>query len=190
MSYYLAPSLVALRDEVNARWPNRDKGSDGWIGDTSHSARASDHNPDWDFGGVVRAIDIDKDGIDVQAVLDATIGDPRVWYVIFNRRIYSRTYGWTSRAYTGANPHDKHIHVSIAHTRAAETDRSPWLTAAPQEDEMTPEDRKWLQSELRDMEKRLESRLMEHARNQSRMIRTLGNQAGLKPDRPKPKGKQ
>lgn len=133
MSYYLAPSLVALRDEINARWPNRDKASDGWIGDTSHSARKSDHNPDWSAGGVVRAIDIDKDGIDTQAVLDATIGDHRVWYVIFNRRIYSRTYGWAARTYTGSNPHDKHIHVSIAHTRAAETDRSPWLRPAPEE---------------------------------------------------------
>lgn len=127
MSYYLAPSLVQLRSEVDALWPKRDKRSDGWIGDPSHAARKSDHNPDYDSGGVVRAIDIDKDGIDVQRVLDAVIGDSRVWYVIWNYHIYSRTYGWAKRRYYGSNPHDKHIHISLRHSGAAERDTSPWL---------------------------------------------------------------
>jgi hypothetical protein len=127
MSYYLAPSLVKLRDEVNARWPNRDKASDGWIGDPSHSSRASDHNPDWNAGGVVRALDVDKDGIDVDAVLAEVIGDPRVWYVIWDSHIYSRTYNWTKRAYSGSNPHDKHFHVSLVHSRDSENDTSEWL---------------------------------------------------------------
>ena len=131
-NFYLAPSLVALRDEINARFPKRDKTSDGWIGDTSHQARPSDHNPDWGDGGVVRAIDIDIDDGDHKAdlvaeVLKAVIGDPRVWYVIFNRKIYSRTYGWKARAYTGSNPHDKHIHVSIQHSKEAESNTSRWL---------------------------------------------------------------
>lgn len=37
-----------------------------------------------------------------------------VWYVIWNRRIISRTYesqGW--RAYTGSSPHTDHVHVSF-----------------------------------------------------------------------------
>jgi len=33
---------------------------------------------------------------------------------------------WRWRRYTG-NPHDKHLHVSIRHTRAAETDPRSWL---------------------------------------------------------------
>ena len=37
MSYFLAPSLVALRNGVNAKFPKRDKKSDGWIGDPTHS---------------------------------------------------------------------------------------------------------------------------------------------------------
>lgn len=127
MTYYLAHSLVRLRDEVNARWPNRDKTSDGWIGDTSHQARKSDHNPDWDAGGVVRAIDIDIDGIDVDLLLRSVIGDHRVWYVIFNRKIYSRTYGFVARDYNGSNPHEKHVHVSISHSKDAETDTTRWL---------------------------------------------------------------
>lgn len=141
--WYLAPSLIALGNEINARWPNRDTASDGAIGDASHQARTSDHNPDWSAGGVVRAIDVDNNGIDVQELLDATIRDQRVWYVIWNRHIYSRTYGWAKRAYDGADPHTGHVHISINHTKAAETDVSRWFagtTTPPNnpEDEMTP----------------------------------------------------
>lgn len=115
MSYHLAPSLVSLRTETNSNWPKRDKGSDGWIGDTSHSARKSDHNPDYADGGIVRAIDVDKDGINVNAFLNATIFDKRTSYVIWNRRIWGGTR-W--RKYEGSNGHTKHIHVSIKHTTA------------------------------------------------------------------------
>ncbi len=126
-SYYLAPSLAALRSEVDERWPERDKASDGWIGDPSHAARPSDHNPDWSAGGVVRALDIDIDGINVRRLLTELVGDPRVWYVIHNRRIYSRTYDWSARAYTGSNPHTAHVHVSLMHSRAAEETTTVWL---------------------------------------------------------------
>jgi hypothetical protein len=125
MSYYLAPCLVSLRDEINTRWPERDKGSDGWIGDPTHAARVSDHNPD--SKGCVHAIDVDVDGIDVDLLLKQVIGDPRVWYVIFDRRIYSRTYGWAARVYTGTNPHTAHVHVSIRYDRAYEDNTATWL---------------------------------------------------------------
>lgn len=136
--WYLAPSLIALGNEINARWPKRDTASDGAIGDASHQARVSDHNPDWSAGGVVRAIDVDNNGIDVQQLLDATIRDQRVWYVIWDRHIYSRTYGWKKQPYTGDDPHTGHLHISIQHTPAAELDVSPWLTSKQPEDEMTP----------------------------------------------------
>ncbi len=125
MTFYLAPSLVALRGEINARWPNRDKASDGWIGDPGHAARISDHNPD--EKGCVHALDVDVDGINVDRLLKEAIGDPRVWYVIHNRKIYSRTYGWTARAYYGSNPHQSHVHISIRYTFRAENDTGNWF---------------------------------------------------------------
>jgi hypothetical protein len=120
VDYYLAPSLAELRSEINAAHPARDKSSDGWIGDASHAARASDHNPDWNSGGVVRALDVDKDGIDTAALLATAIRDPRVEYVIWQRRIYQRNRNFVPQAYNGTNPHDKHMHISLQHTKAAE----------------------------------------------------------------------
>jgi hypothetical protein len=138
--WYLAESLAALRTEINRRWPNRDKDSDGAKGDPAHAARQSDHNPDYDRSGIVRAIDVDKDGINVTQLLAAVIRDPRVAYVIWNRRIASATDDgtpWDWEPYDGENPHDKHIHISIKHTRAAETNTATWFKAAtPQGDDM------------------------------------------------------
>lgn len=135
--WYLADSLIALGNEINARWPGRDTASDGAIGDASHQARASDHNPDYSAGGVVRAIDVDNDGINVQELLNATIGDARVWYVIWDHHIYSRTYGWAKRPYDGTDPHTGHLHISINHTTASASSKLRWFNQQ-EEDQMTP----------------------------------------------------
>jgi hypothetical protein len=63
-------------------------------------------------------LDIDKDGINVERYLKAVVGEPRVAYVIWNKRIWTHAAGW--QPYSGANPHTHHIHVSIRHTKAAE----------------------------------------------------------------------
>lgn len=123
-SYYLAPSLQKLRDEINTRWPGRDRTSDGWIGDASHSARASDHNPN--SRRSVNAIDVDRDGIDPYALRDLAIRDPRVNYAIFEGKIYSRVRGFKPAVYKGPNRHDKHVHVSILQSAKAEQDTRPW----------------------------------------------------------------
>lgn len=119
MSYFLAASLVHLRNEINSAHPNRDKSSDGWVGDTSHQARVSDHNPDYSAGGIVRAIDVDRDGIDPYQLVQIACRDPRVEYVIFERKIYQRNRNFVPLAYNGSNPHDKHVHISLRHTEAA-----------------------------------------------------------------------
>lgn len=127
---YLAQSLKNLRSEINARWPHRDKSSDGWIGDRAHQGTNSDHNPG--PGGIVRAIDIDKDGIDPWFVVARALKHPSTEYVIFNRTIWSRSYGFKARRYTGSNPHDKHLHVSIRHSSSAYSSSQSWLgTSGP-----------------------------------------------------------
>ena len=125
MGVHLAPVLRVLRDEVNQRWPYRDKVSDGWIGDAAHQSRKSDHNPDADDGSV-NAIDIDKDGIDALLVVRQCITHPSTQYVIFDRTIWSRTRGFRAARYTGSNPHDKHLHVSVSHTRSLEDSTRAW----------------------------------------------------------------
>lgn len=108
----LAGSLRNLFAEIDDVWPNRDRRTDGWIGDSSHQQRQSDHNPD--SRGIVHAIDIDKDGIEPMLVVEACISDDRpTSYVVYNRTIWSRTRDFRPRAYTGSNPHTSHIHVSI-----------------------------------------------------------------------------
>lgn len=117
MSYFLSPALETLRAQINSRWPNRDKASDGWIGDAAHNARKSDHNPDYSDGGIVRAIDVDKDGVDMDLLVNVLLNDPRTWYVIWNKRIsYGKHVtgvpgGW--QPYTGSNTHERHMHVSV-----------------------------------------------------------------------------
>lgn len=142
-SWYPAPCLVQLRDELDREYPDRDRASDGMIGDPSHAAHESDHNPDRDSEppGVVRAYDVDSNGPLgvttplVRELLAVTVGDPRVWYVIWAGKIASRSHGWVWRVYTGASLHLEHVHVSLrgmdgiseelAHDLAFDT--SPWL---------------------------------------------------------------
>lgn len=131
MAWRLARALETLRAQVNAKWPARSKNSDGSIGDVSHSARASDHNPD--DAGVVRAIDITHDpkgGFDSYAFADMLLKkqDRRIKYIISNRRIGSGPQGPSAgvwRKYTGSNPHDHHVHISVV-AGAAGDSTDPW----------------------------------------------------------------
>lgn len=130
MAYHLAPSLVTLRNEINAVWPNRSKASDGWIGDTSHSARKSDHNPDYSSGGVVRAIDVTNAGIDVDTLIQCAINDWRTAYVISRGLIYTRDNGFRPVRYTGSNPHNQHVHISTRHGATYDNSTASWELAS------------------------------------------------------------
>ena len=132
----LVKAGVTLRNQVNKRFPNRDKRSDGWIGDKAHQARKSDHNPD--DRGWVHALDIDADldrldphaaqKLANQIVTYAASGAPgskRIKYVVFNDQIASGTYPATKWAWRGRGyGHFGHIHVSF--TNAAEQDGRPF----------------------------------------------------------------
>jgi hypothetical protein len=128
-SYYLAPSLKLAASELFPGFPRKGS-SDGWIGDASHSARKSDHNPDWAAGGVVRAIDGDKDGnrLPMSRILELVIADVRTEYVIWEGHIYSRAFSFRKRKYTGSNGHYAHMHVSLRHGRSYEISTKSWLS--------------------------------------------------------------
>ena len=122
-----------LREQFDDTYPDRDRRSDGWIGDLRHSARPSDHNPDPKAGMVVRAIDVDADvyksgkpdlmpDIADQIRLAAKAGDKRIAYVIFQGRIASSRMGFRWRKYSGSNPHNAHCHISF--TKQGDTDSS------------------------------------------------------------------
>lgn len=130
MAWRLARSLERLRAQINALAPGRSKASDGTIGDAAHASRKSDHNPDAD--GVVRAMDITHDpasGCDCNAIAASLVAsrDPRIQYIIWNRRIVNREVSpWVWRPYPGSNPHDKHIHISVDEKPALYDDARDW----------------------------------------------------------------
>lgn len=138
----IAAALTRLRDQVNVAAPRRSKKSDGTVGDAAHASRASDHNP-WvrDAGvGVVTAMDITHDpagGCDAHRLADALrrAGDPRIKYIISNRRIASAAPkgsvpAWAWRAYTGSNPHNHHAHFSVRADKAGYDATGDWPIAA------------------------------------------------------------
>lgn len=120
--------------EVNELWPMRDKKSDGIKGDSLHSARDSDHNPD--KNGWVRACDIDKDldKRDPEAswkladqLRQIAMTDKRIKYIIHMGKITSGTYPlmkWKWRKYSGSNAHTHHIHISF--TTKGDLDGKPF----------------------------------------------------------------
>ena len=123
----LSKSAIQLREQIDDAFPDRDRTSDGWIGDAKHAARKSDHNPDEQ--GWVRAIDVDRDlsgksKPDIMPDLADQIRQygkahpKRISYVIFDGKIASSKKGWAWRPYDGINKHNHHCHISF--TQAAD----------------------------------------------------------------------
>jgi len=112
-----------LREQFDDCFADRDRSSDGWIGDARHSSRPSDHNPD-PSNGIVRAIDVDRDVsgkakpdlmpdiADQLRLLAKT--DKRIKYIIFEGKIASVKSAWRWRTYTGINKHRHHMHISFS----------------------------------------------------------------------------
>ena len=136
----LCKAGARLREQVDDAFPDRDRASDGWLGDARHAARTSDHNP-LAGSGIVRAIDIDADlqshkseAFDLADQLRLLArSDKRISYIIFNGKIASWKLNFAWRPYKGINPHKHHIHVSF--TAQGDEDgsmfRIPILTGEP-----------------------------------------------------------
>ena len=145
------PCLLALRDEYNQLSPNRDKGADGTIGDSSHTS-SSDHTPDEDSSKLenkdsdhaneVHALDIDSSGpwpagrsfkeifLDVIELEREKWNAPddkcRLNYAIFDREIYDKDNDFEPEDYTGSDPHTNHAHFSARYETSCEEDCRPW----------------------------------------------------------------
>ena len=152
MAWRVANSLGRLLAQLNAAYPRRSKISDGAIGDAAHASRSSDHNP-WVLDGatgIVTARDYTHDlasGMDCEALYQALIKsrDPRIKYVIWNRTITSGgkdASPWVRRSYTGSNPHDKHLHLSVRSDKASYDDVRDWAlpgtASTPEVPDMLP----------------------------------------------------
>ena len=119
----LSKAAVQLREQIDDSFPDRDRTSDGWIGDTRHAHRKSDHNPDGE--GWVRAIDVSAglfpncqpdimpDLVDQLRKACKSKQEKRISYIIFDGYIYSSQYRFIKRKYKGANKHTKHAHFSF-----------------------------------------------------------------------------
>jgi hypothetical protein len=137
-SWVLTRGLTTWRAEINSTFPDREKYTDGSIGDSSHSGSTSGHNPDitgraeyrdGDGKNEVRAIDVDKDlrsTVTMEQLIQflVRLGRAGVYlpfrYFIYNGRIWRKATGWKTEVYTGANSHDQHAHFSGDYTQKAD----------------------------------------------------------------------
>lgn len=131
----LVSAGITLREQLNRRFPHRDKASDGWIGDLAHAARRSDHNPDAD--GWVHALDIDDDfgapGT-AQVLADQLLeyarsgkpGSERIKYLVYADKIASPTHRLTWWKWRPSNERNHRNHIHISFTEAAQDDGSPF----------------------------------------------------------------
>lgn len=138
----VANSLNQLLAQVNAKAPNRNKASDGSIGDPAHQAQAcaSQHNSCCvKVAGVwiIRARDFTHDpagGFNSYTFADQLrlSHDPRIRYVISNHHITSASRNWQWESYDGSDPHTNHAHVSVWDDQARFDDTSrAWRIAPP-----------------------------------------------------------
>jgi len=116
------PAAIAVLRQATAIAPLRLKASDGLLPSKAHIHQNpnSDHNT-----GL--AVDLTHDviaGIDCNVIFEKLQADPRVDYLIFKGKIWSKDKGL--RVYKGTNPHTKHLHISIKQGCGGDT--SPWFT--------------------------------------------------------------
>lgn len=134
VAWRVAKCLLVARDQMKAQHPAAP--NPGFIGDAAHAARTSDHNPWVDDPAstvnVVTAGDFyhrPAQGFDAGKFAEQLKAskDPRIKYVIWNRRIWSLARddeGW--RPYNGENPHTGHCHLSVSSAKSLYDSTRRW----------------------------------------------------------------
>jgi hypothetical protein len=118
------PAAIAVLRQATALAPSRMKASDGLLPSQAHIKQSpnSDHNT----GLAVDLTHDPKKGIDCVDIFEKVKDDKRVEYLIFQGKIWSKARAKEgNRKYTGSNPHNKHLHISIKEDQANDT--SPWF---------------------------------------------------------------
>lgn len=115
------PAAIAVLRQATKIAPSRMKASDGLLPSKAHQLQNpnSDHNT-----GL--AVDLTHDparGIDCHIAYEELKKDRRVKYLIFKGKIWIP--GREDKPYTGSNPHNKHLHISIKDNCG--NDDSPWF---------------------------------------------------------------
>jgi hypothetical protein len=142
--YRIVHSLEKLNEQIRSVYPRAvppatDLKSWGALADDAH-ATSSDHYPH--FYGVLGGIAVvcARDfphapglGLDTYTLAEKLrqSGDPRIGYVISNKRkFYGRVYNGiparTWMPHSGDDPHNTHIHISTVHTALADS-TAPWI---------------------------------------------------------------
>ena len=118
------PAAIAVLRQATAISPSRKKASDGLLPSKAHINQSpnSDHNTGY-------AVDLTHDpkhGIDCFDIFEKLKEDERVKYLIFQGKIWSKERAKQgNRVYSGSNPHNKHLHISINDGMGKDT--SPWF---------------------------------------------------------------
>jgi hypothetical protein len=171
-SWIVVPDLLSLRGEFDQLAPNRDRASDGTIGDQAHAERSSDHNADDTPGSntphsdsdtiaEVHALDVDStgpwpDGMTMakaflvlrQKMISLSTRAPLA-YLIFDRQ-WCEYPTWAVKPYTLSDPHTGHLHASSRYGAGAtpsnpETYAGPWgLLEAFMA--LSDDDKKWIKA--------------------------------------------
>jgi len=115
------PAAIAVLRQATKISPSRMKASDGLLPSKAHLGQNpnSDHNT-----GL--AVDLTHDParrIDCVEMYEELKKDKRVKYLIFKGQIWMPGRG--DKPYTGSNPHNKHLHISIKDNCGDDT--SPWF---------------------------------------------------------------
>jgi hypothetical protein len=198
----LVPCLGCLRAELNLIAPNRDKTTDGTIGDSAHQSNISDHNDD-EIGRVpirdadskheVHALDLDTDlrepNLTMEMVVQHVLArcrsglEKRLRYIIYNRRIWEASNGWRQRKYDGSSPHTEHAHFSASYETKHEASTASWhLEDIPVA--LTNADRNWLVEQVDKRHPGDRRRTQRDPHREDRRPDEQGSRGQEPPDRP------